>query len=77
MGVGAAMFGGGRQEAQEVEQRPCDGAKSSEGMTFHTGFGKSLMAIIYSIAELNPSRACHPDWTPRFSSDVAKVSVHR
>ena len=32
MGVGAAMFGGGWQEAQEVEQRPCEGAKSSEEM---------------------------------------------
>jgi hypothetical protein len=38
MGVGAAMFGGGWQEAQEVEQRPCEGAKSSEEMTFQTGF---------------------------------------
>ena len=27
-------LGGGRHEAQEVEQRPCEGAKSSEGMTF-------------------------------------------
>ena len=47
MGVGAAMFGGGRQEAQEVEQRPCEGAKSSEGMTFQTGLRKSLMGFIY------------------------------
>ena len=29
---------GGRQKAQEVEQRPCEGAKSSEGMLFQTGF---------------------------------------
>jgi len=28
MGVEAAMFSGGRQEAQEVEQRPCEGVKS-------------------------------------------------
>ena len=38
MGVGAAMFGGGWQEAQEVEQRPCEGANNSERMTFQTGF---------------------------------------
>jgi hypothetical protein len=47
MGVGAAMFSGGRQEAQEVEQRPCEGAKSSEGMTFQSGFRKWLMGFDY------------------------------
>jgi hypothetical protein len=34
MGVGAAMFDGGRQEAQEVEQRPCEGAKGFARMIF-------------------------------------------
>ena len=34
MGVEAAMLGGGWQETQEVEQRPCEGAKRLAGMTF-------------------------------------------
>jgi len=34
MGVEAAMLSGGGQKAQEVEQRPCEGAKSLAGMTF-------------------------------------------
>jgi len=40
MGVGADMFGGGGQKAQEVEQRPCVGAKSAGGMIFQTGLRK-------------------------------------
>ena len=42
-----AMFGGGRQAAQEVEQRPCEGAQSSEGVIFQTGFRKSLTGLSY------------------------------
>ena len=40
------MFGGGRKAAQEVEQRPCEGANSSERMAFKTGLRKWLMTFI-------------------------------